>query len=155
MRETNLGMEGRDVPRAAVSAAIFRGNDVLLVQRGRSPAAGLWSLPGGHIELGETALEAAIRELREETGVEARFHGVADAVDVIRCDTSGHVRFHRVILVFCGIWLGGDPVAGSDAAAAAWHARDVVDRLPSTAGLESVIANAWAKVNSDVFPLKS
>jgi mutator protein MutT len=59
-------------PRCAASAAIFRGSTVLLVQRGKGALKGLWSLPGGHIEPGETARAAAVREVREETGVEAR-----------------------------------------------------------------------------------
>src|SRR5262245_57836464 len=55
------------VPQAAVSAAIFRDREILLVKRGRFPAKGLWSLPGGHIELGEHAIDAIRRELAEET----------------------------------------------------------------------------------------
>ena len=73
------------IPRAAVSGAIFQGERVLLVRRARPPALGLWSLPGGHIEPGETAADALLRELMEETGVKGRLGGVADAVDVIDC----------------------------------------------------------------------
>src|SRR5262249_19102285 len=83
------------IPRAAVSGAIFRGGQVLLVQRGRAPAKGLWSLPGGHIETGETAAEALVRELMEETGITARLDGVVDAVNVIKRDDDGAVIFHR------------------------------------------------------------
>jgi len=143
------------VARAAVSAAIFRGRDVLLIQRGQPPAAGLWSLPDGHIEPGETALAAVERELREETGIAAHFHGVADAVDVIRRDADGRVRFHRVVVVFCGTWAGGEPIAGSDAMAAEWHAMDTLCSLSATAGLENAIARAWAIVNSEKRPSKS
>lgn len=145
----------REMPLAAVSAAIFREGRVLLVRRGRAPGLGLWSLPGGHIEPGESAMEAVHRELREETGVTADILGVADAVDVIRRDTDGHVRFHRVVVVFCGLWLGGEPAAGSDAAAVAWCEPDALTHLPVTAGLKEAVATAWARVKSESFPLKS
>ena len=55
------------IPRAGVSVALFKGEGVVLVQRGKGIYRGFWSLPGGAIELGETAMEAAQRELREET----------------------------------------------------------------------------------------
>lgn len=155
MSEMDRASETGGAPLAAVSAAIFRDGEVLLVRRGREPAAGLWSLPGGHIEPGETALAAAMRELAEETGVEAEFCGVADAVDVISHYADGSVRFHRVVVVFCGAWLAGEPVAGSDAGAAAWYKVDALHGLLVTAGLESVVSRAWAKVKSEKSPSKS
>jgi 8-oxo-dGTP diphosphatase len=147
MNEANFGTGALAVPRAAVSAAIFLGSDVLLVQRGQPPAAGLWSLPGGHIEPGETAQDAIIRELGEETGVTAHFQGVSDVVDVIRRDSGGRVRFHRVIVVFCGVWLGGEAAAGSDAASADWYARDGLSALSTTSGLDRAVTKAWAMVD--------
>lgn len=132
-----------------MSGAIFRDGAVLLVRRGRPPAQGLWSLPGGHIEPGETAAEAIARELLEETGIAARIGGVADAVDVVRRDTAGAVVFHRVIVVFHGVWLRGEAVAGSDASAVMWCPPERVGALSTTNGLLAVIEKARNRLAAD------
>ena len=62
------------------SIAVFKGDTVLLVQRARAPFRGLWSLPGGSIEPGESAREAAFRELKEEAGITAEIEGVVENV---------------------------------------------------------------------------
>jgi ADP-ribose pyrophosphatase YjhB (NUDIX family) len=130
------------IPRAAVSAAIFRGERVLLVKRGRPPSAGLWSLPGGHIEPGEPAVEAIRRELMEETGVTAKIFGVADVKDVVHLNDRGKLLFHRVIIVFYGAWEAGEPEAGSDAELAVWHSTASIDALATTEGLASIVSSA-------------
>jgi 8-oxo-dGTP diphosphatase len=103
-----------DWPRAGASAAIFRGDAVLLVKRGRGPWRGLWSLPGGHIEPGETARAAAARETEEETGLSVEILGLVDVHDVIQRDAHGALSAHYVLAVFYGRWLSGEPVAASD-----------------------------------------
>lgn len=91
---------------------------MLLVRRGNPPNAGSWSLPGGGQELGETAEDAARRELLEETGLAAgALHLVAN-VDSIHRDDDGRVRFHYTILDFAARWQGGEPVANADVTAA-------------------------------------
>jgi 8-oxo-dGTP diphosphatase len=134
------------IPRAAVSGAIFRGEEVLLVRRGRAPAMGLWSLPGGHIEAGERAVDALARELIEETGITAQLGGVVDAVDVIRRDEKDAVIFHRVIVVFYGIWFAGEPQAASDVSEVMWQRPEDIVGLETTAGLASVIERARANL---------
>jgi 8-oxo-dGTP diphosphatase len=105
-------------PKAAASIAVLRGHgstlSVLLVERSQPPRAGLWSLPGGHIEPGETAVAAAMRELAEETGVSAKLIGLVDTIDVIMHDGDGVLTAHFLLAVFCGHWLDGEPVAASD-----------------------------------------
>ena len=137
------------IPRAAVSGAIFRGDEVLLVERAKAPALGLWSLPGGHIEAGETAPDALHRELAEETGIVARLGGVADVVDVVRRDEDGAVSFHRVIVVFYGIWLAGEPRAQSDVSAVMWRRPADIAGLPTTPGLAGVIDRAWMRLAAE------
>ena len=134
------------VPRAAVSAAIFRDGRVLLVKRSRPPSAGMWSLPGGHIEPGETALDAVHRELREETAITARIAEIAGLRDVIHRNDSGELIFHRVVIVFCGDWLSGEPEAGDDAAAAGWYDPGALAGLATTEGLAEIVRSARLKL---------
>ncbi len=108
----------------AVGVVCLRGAEVLLIRRGKPPLAGAWSLPGGRVEWGERLEAAALRELREETGVEAEITGLVDAVDgLFGPDT------HYVLIDYAARWLSGDPRAGDDAAAAAFHPLEALERL--------------------------
>jgi ADP-ribose pyrophosphatase YjhB (NUDIX family) len=131
-------------PRCAASAAIFRDGEVLLIERGKGALKGLWSLPGGHIEPGETAYSAALRELREETGVEAEIAGLLDLHEVILRRPDGGLVAHYVIAVHFGRWRSGEPVAGGDAAGARFVALGDVDRYPLTDGAAALIGRASA-----------
>jgi ADP-ribose pyrophosphatase YjhB (NUDIX family) len=98
----------------------------------------LWSLPGGHIEPGETASAAAVREVREETGVEAELAGLVDVHDVILRRDDGALLAHYLIAVYCGRWLAGEPMPGGDEIAARFAPgrsgrRPVHERLPVAA----------------------
>lgn len=99
--------EARPVPAAGL--VCFRGEDVLLIRRGAPPREGEWSLPGGRIEWGERAADAALRELREETGCEAEIVGLVDVVDGVFGDR------HYVLIDYAARWISGDPRPGDDA----------------------------------------
>jgi len=101
-------------PVPAVGIVCLRNDDVLLIRRGTPPRIGEWSLPGGRIEPGETVRAAALRELNEETGVEARLVGLIDVVDGIFPEAGRHY----VLIDFVAEWIAGEPVAGDDAAEA-------------------------------------
>ncbi len=101
----------------------LRGDSVLLIRRGKPPREGQWSIPGGRIEPGETAAAAALRELREETGVEAELLGLVDVVDYIAPEQ------HYVLVDYAARWLSGEPVAGDDAADARFTPIDDVRDL--------------------------
>jgi ADP-ribose pyrophosphatase YjhB (NUDIX family) len=121
-----VGLESHGTPRpeVAVGAIAVDADRLLLVRRGHGPAAGLWSVPGGRVEPGEMLVEAVVRELAEETGLE----GVADRfVGWVERIGDG---YHYVILDFAVTVLDPrDPVAGADAAEAAWvPLEEVVDR---------------------------
>ncbi|MGE3831562.1 MAG: NUDIX hydrolase, partial [Parvibaculaceae bacterium] len=126
-------------PRLGVSAAIWRDGKVLLAQRGKEPLKGIWSLPGGSVELGEEVRKAALRELKEETGIEADLAGVVDVADVIRRDASGAVTFHYAVVCFAGRWTAGEAVAGDDAMAVAWATSDEMPRFALTQGTAKII----------------
>ena len=103
-------------PVPAVGVVCLRGDEILLIRRGAPPRLGEWSLPGGRIEPGEGVRAAALRELLEETGVEARLIGLIDVVDGIFPDAGRHY----VLIDFVAEWISGEPVAGDDAADAAF-----------------------------------
>ena len=98
-------------PVPAVGIVCLRGDQVLLIRRGTPPMQGSWSLPGGRIEPGERAVDAALRELGEETGVVAELIGLIDVVDGIFPDSGRHY----VLIDYAARWLSGEPVAGDDA----------------------------------------
>jgi len=101
-------------PVPAAGVVCLKDGAVLLIRRGRAPRLGEWSLPGGRIEPGERAADAALRELREETGVEAVLLGLIDVVDGIFPE---HDR-HYVLIDYAARWVSGDPTPGDDAAEA-------------------------------------
>ncbi len=129
-------------PRAAASAIIFHGDSVLLIERGKGAMRGMWSFPGGHIEPGETARDAARREVREETNVSVEIIGLLDVHDVILRDANDLLVAHYVIAVHFGRHLSGEPIAASDAAAAAFVRLDEVSQVPMTVGAIDLIRRA-------------
>ncbi len=114
-------------PVPAVGVVCLRGDEVLLIRRGAPPRLGEWSLPGGRIEPGERAVDAALRELREETGVEAELVGLIDVVDGLFPELGRHY----VLIDYAARWKSGEPVAGDDASDARFvpveKALDMVD----------------------------
>jgi len=101
-------------PVPAVGVICFRGDEVLLIRRGRKPRLGEWSIPGGRVEPGERLAETALREMREETGVSAELLGLIDVVDGIFPNEDRHY----VLIDYAVRWIAGEPVAGDDADAA-------------------------------------
>jgi 8-oxo-dGTP diphosphatase len=129
-------------PALAVSIAVFRQGEVLLASRTSAPYADLFTLPGGLVEIGETLESAALRELREETGVLARLVGFNLPVQHIVRDFSGRVERHYVILSFAALWLDGEGRAGAEAGEIVWRAPENLSGLLLTPGLPHIIAEA-------------
>lgn len=105
-------------PVPAVGVVCLKGDEVLLIRRGTPPRQGEWSLPGGRLEMGETLAHAALRELREETGVEAELVGLIDVVDGIFPSEGKFAGKHYVLIDYAAIWVSGEVRAGDDAAEA-------------------------------------
>ncbi|WP_299738584.1 NUDIX hydrolase [uncultured Roseobacter sp.] len=107
-------------PKLAALAVMVKDGHVLLVKRKNEPDVGLWGFPGGHVDLGETAMDAAARELREETDVIGQPVRYLTNVDVIEHDEDGWVRFHFLLAAVLCDFLSGDPVAQDDVSEAQW-----------------------------------
>lgn len=133
-------------PRPAVSVMVFHDDRVLLGQRAKPPLRGVWSLPGGRIEPGETVEVAGLRELAEETGVAGKIIGHAGSRDVIQHDADGVVAVHYVITVLVARWVSGVPCAASDCLDARWTALDNLQDLELTAGTADLIRSTWTQV---------
>ena len=107
-------------PEVAVGAVVFVDHRVLLVKRSKPPSEGLWAIPGGRVNIGETLQKAARREVAEETGIEIRAGDVVYTFDVIEHDPEGRVRFHYVVVDLRADYIGGDLMPGDDADDARW-----------------------------------
>jgi ADP-ribose pyrophosphatase YjhB (NUDIX family) len=133
-------------PFLAVSAAIFRDGRVLIVRRARPPAHGLYTLPGGGVELGETLEEAVIREVREETALEVEPIELAGFRQAIARDGGGRVERHFVILPFAAHWISGEVSLNEELAEAHWLAPDELAGLKTTEGLATIVAAAAERI---------
>ncbi len=118
-----------DRPWVGVGVVVWSGDAVLLVRRANTPRKGQWSIPGGMQEVGETAHQAGIREVFEETGLEIEIDGLIDVVDLILPDDAGRVRTHYTLIDFHGhcVQDGAKPCPGDDADAALWVSISVLD----------------------------
>lgn len=143
-------MSDREYPRrpiVGIGIVVLKGERVLLVRRGKPPGVGTWTLPGGAQELGETAQEAARRELMEETGLEVGTLTLAAQVDSIRRDGEGRIQYQYTILDFAAAWMAGEPVAGSDVTGAVWAPLDALQPFDLWSEAHRVIAIAARLVN--------
>jgi 8-oxo-dGTP diphosphatase len=128
-------------PILAASVAVFRDGRVLIARRARGPMLGVYSLPGGVVEVGETLHEAALRELAEEVGVTAEIIGFIGHVEPIRREDA-RVREHYVIAAFLARWRGGEARPSAEADAVAWIAPAEVGDWPTTPELPDILAKA-------------
>lgn len=124
----------------AAGVVCFRDGKVLLIRRATPPMQGQWSLPGGRLEKGETAIAAALRELREETGVEARLLGLVEIVDTIMGEPERLFLLHD----YAAVWINGEPVAGDDASEAAFFPVDDAIAMVAWSETARIIGKAKA-----------
>jgi 8-oxo-dGTP diphosphatase len=121
-----------DSPRVGVGAVVLREGRILLVRRGVAPANGLWAIPGGALELGETLREGAEREILEETGIIIRAGDPVFTCDALVRDDEGRVRFHYVIVDLAADYVSGEVMGGDDALEARWVTPGEVPELTVT-----------------------
>ena len=113
----------------AVGAIVFHEEKILLVLRGKAPARGVWSIPGGSVELGESLQEAAEREISEETGLVVRAKEPVFTFDTVKRDEKGRVRFHYVVVDLLAEYVSGVLRAGDDALDAGWFSAEELENM--------------------------
>jgi 8-oxo-dGTP diphosphatase len=141
--------DGRSYPTRpilAVSAAIIRDGRVLIVRRARRPAGGLYTLPGGGVEVGESLVEAVAREVMEETRLTVEPVALAGYREAVVRDGDGRIERHFVILPFAARWIAGEPVLNEELSEAAWRLPSELAGLETTQGLAEIVASAYALI---------
>lgn len=128
-------------PRLAVSAAIFKDNRFLLVQRARAPALGVWTLPGGRVEFGEGLHQALSREIQEETSLSIAIIGLAGFREALPNPVRRQPG-HFVILPFAARWAAGEVSLNEELADYRWITPAELGGFKTTEGLAEVVDNA-------------
>lgn len=137
-----MAREYPEHPMIGVAAIVLRGQEVLLVQRGREPARGYWGFPGGLLELGESATAGVRREVLEECAVEVDVGPLLAVFEPVERDGDGRVRFHFVVLDYLASYVSGELRPADDAADARWVSLDALDALPMLEPTRAVIRAA-------------
>ena len=146
MSSTNDDRRYPTRPFLGVGALIFDGTKILLVERGKDPLKGYWSLPGGILETGERLEEAIRREVLEETGLEIEPLSMFEIFERIMPDGDGRAEYHYVLIDYLCRVTGGRLQAASDVSRAAWVAEQNLGEYRLTEGTLAVIERAFAKL---------
>lgn len=125
--------DSKQYPIPAVGVVCWRGDEVLLIKRGREPRKGEWSIPGGKVDRGESLYAACARELLEETGVVADIGELIEVYEIILPD------FHYILIDYKAKWVSGQPVAADDADEAQFVNAEAALHLVSRDDLRDVI----------------
>ena len=135
-------------PILGVGALIFEQDRILLVERGRDPLKGYWSLPGGVLETGETLAEGIVREVREETGLDVRPAAVLEIFERIIRDAHGAAEYHYVLIDYVCRTTGGELCAGDDCSRVAWVSREALRNYRITEGTLPVIEKGFCTLDA-------
>ena len=125
---------------------IFEEGKILLVERGKEPLKGYWSIPGGIVETGERLEEAIRREVAEETGLDVEPYSMFEIFERIMPDREGKPEYHYVLIDYLCRRLSGEPIAASDASSVEWVAEENLRQYRLTEGTLGVIERAFAKL---------
>lgn len=142
-----------DKPMVGVAAVIFREDRVLLVQRGRPPAYGKWSLPGGLVELGESLKDALQREVLEEVGLVVRVIDLVAALDRVVRDSQEKIEYHYILLDFLCVAEDGEPSPASDVLACAFVPLSTLGAYGMSEGTEQVIHRVYERERGQPAPV--
>jgi 8-oxo-dGTP diphosphatase len=137
-----------DRPILAVSAAIIRNGLVFIARRARGPALGVWTMPGGVVEAGETLTGALQREILEETSMTIEPVALAGHREVVVRDEAGRASRHFVILCFASRWVGGEPMLNDELDESRWLRPADLQELKTTEGLSEIVAAAFERMET-------
>jgi 8-oxo-dGTP diphosphatase len=133
-------------PVVGIGAVIVHEGKMVLIERGNEPSKGKWSIPGGHVELGENLKDAVIRETKEETCLDVENPSLIDVVENVDLDEDGKIKYHYVIIDYLVHVKGGNIAAASDAAKLRWVPFDEVESYPLTASFRVFFRNNRQKL---------
>ena len=136
----SMAISRQDFPRTGASVIVQNGDKVLLIKRGKEPYLGKWSLPGGAQEIGETLIQAAHRELKEETGIIAKELEFLRVVDRITYSDSSEITHHYVLAMYLVKEYSGVPNARDDAVDIGWYSIDCLNSLETTPEIPEILA---------------
>jgi len=128
-----------EYPFVGVGVVVWKDEKFLLIQRGKPPRKGQWSIPGGRQELGESVKDTAVREVLEETGIVVTVTDFLDVIDSIQHDENGNISFHATLIDYAAEWISGGAKAGSDAIDVAWHSLEELSGLGLWSETERII----------------
>ncbi|MGB9700112.1 MAG: NUDIX hydrolase [Thermodesulfobacteriota bacterium] len=135
-------------PLIGVGGVIFQDDQVLLIKRGKEPALGQWSIPGGVVGVGETLKEAVVREVREETHLEVEVLNLVKVIERIFREPDGRISYHYVLLDFLCQIKEGELEADSDAQEACFVPLAELNNYSLTSATREVIYRAnWMRQN--------
>jgi ADP-ribose pyrophosphatase YjhB (NUDIX family) len=135
-----------DQPVVGVGAVLIKEGKIALIKRGNEPSKGKWSIPGGHVELGENLKEAVIRETKEETCLDVDNPILIDVVENVDLDEQRKIKYHYVIVDYLVHVIGGNIQAASDAAELRWVPLDEVEAYNLTASFRLFFSNNREKL---------
>jgi 8-oxo-dGTP diphosphatase len=131
-------------PMVGVGVITFNSEkNVLLVKRGNEPSKGLWSLPGGMVELGERVREAGIREVKEECSIDIEPEDVISVVDLILEDSDGKVKYHYILIDYLAKYIGSELKPQSDVTDAGWFSQAEIAELDIPEVTREVLEKAF------------
>jgi len=136
------------MPRLGVGVVVFDREKVLLIKRNQEPALGLWTVPGGLVELGETLETAANREVAEECGIIVKLMDYIDYFEFIELNDADRIKYHYVVIEFFALYAGGQLQVASDAGQARWFLRDEVSSITTTEKTIALLKKAFARYDS-------
>jgi 8-oxo-dGTP diphosphatase len=125
---------------------IFEDGKILLVERGKEPLKGYWSIPGGIVETGEKLIEATRREVAEETGLDVEPYSMFEIFERLIPDAEGKPEYHYVLIDYLCRRIQGEPVAASDVSRVEWVTEQNLRQYRLTEGTLGVIERAFAKL---------
>ena len=149
MTDAETQREFPSVPRVAVGALVVEAGKLLMICRAKAPGSGVWAIPGGGLEIGETLQAAAEREIYEETGLRIRAGEPFYAFEIIERDEQGKVRFHYVVVDLMAEVIGGKLCPGDDALDVRWVSPQEISGMPVSAKTLELIAHKWKELGLD------